>query len=236
MTALLAPDVQHVVGDLEGDAELAAVAVEGRHGGLRGAGVRGTQAAAHRGQLGGLPLDDREVRRLVQVEVAAVVDLLHLPLADLVGRVADPSAGAGGVERGRQVEGVGEEVVAQQDGGLVAPLGVDRGGVPADHRLVEDVVVHQGRGVDHLDDRREHAVRRRQAPAGAAREQHQGRPQSLPLEVGAVVDQVLHERETAAQLLLEDPLGIGQLAPAIGAYRSDSDQAALPLGGSRHCS
>ena len=89
--------------------------------------------------------------------------LLHLALADEVGRAADPAAGERRFERGGQVEGVGEEVVAQQDGRLVAPLGVDRRGVAADHGLVEDVVVDERGRVDHLDDRRQHRVRRGQA-------------------------------------------------------------------------
>ena len=49
----------------------------------------GPQAAADGGQLGGLAPDDREVGVLVEVEVAPVVDLLHLPFADQVGRAAD---------------------------------------------------------------------------------------------------------------------------------------------------
>ena len=85
--------------------------------------------------------------------------------------MADPAAGQGRLQRGGQVEGVGEQVVAHQDGRLVAPLGVDRRGVAADHRLVEDVVVDERRGVDHLDDRRQDRVvgpdrRRRPWPSG----------------------------------------------------------------------
>ena len=87
-----------------------------------------------------------------------MVDLLHLPFADLVGRVADPAAGPGRFERGRQVEGMGKEIVAQQHRRLVAPLGVDGGGMPPDHRLIENVVVHERRRVDHLDDRRQNGM------------------------------------------------------------------------------
>ena len=61
------------------------------------------------------------------------------------------------------MEGVREQVVAQQHGRLIPPLGIDRGRMPADQRLVEDIVMNEGRGVDHLDDRREHRVRRAQA-------------------------------------------------------------------------
>ncbi len=166
---LLAPDIEHVVGDLESDAQVAAIAIECRDGRLGRAGVGGTQAARDGGQFGRLALDDREVVAFVEVEVAAMVDLLHFPLADLVGRVADPAAGAGRVERGGQVEGVGEEIVAQQDGRLVAPLGIDGGGMPPDHGLIEHVVMHERGRVDHLHDGRQHGVglgERAARPAG----------------------------------------------------------------------
>ena len=69
----------------------------------------------------------------------------------------------------------------------------------------------QRRRVDHLDDGRQHRVRGPIAAAGLAGQEHQRRPQPLAAEVGAVVDQVLDEREPAAQLGREDPLGLGQL-------------------------
>ena len=49
------------------------------------------------------------------------------------------------------------------------------------------------------------------AAAGLAGQQHEGRAEPLAAEVGAVVDEVLHEREPAPQLGLEDPLGLGQV-------------------------
>ncbi len=82
-----------------------------------------------------------------------MVNLLHLALADFVGGVADPATGLSRLERGGQVEGVGEEVIAQQYGRLVTPLGIDRRGMATDHGLVEDIVVNESRRVDHLDDR-----------------------------------------------------------------------------------
>ena len=109
------------------------------------------------------------------------------------------------------MEGVGEEVVAQQDGGLVAPLGVDRGGVAADQCLVEDVVVDERGRVDHLDDRRQDRVRGGERAARLAGKQQKRRPQPLAAEVGGVIDELLHEREPAPQLGREDPLGLGQL-------------------------
>ena len=157
-----------------------------------------------------------------------MVDLLHFALADLVGRVADPAAGPCRVERRGQVEGVGEEIVTEQDRRLVAPLGVDGGGMAADHGLIEDVVVHERRRVDHLDDGRQNGMCIRQTdrtPCPKSRTRA-GRSR-FPSKVGAVVDQLLHERESAAQLVLKDPLGLGQLRRD-GAYRSTTDCAGFP--------
>ena len=94
------------------------------------------------------------------------------------------------------MEGVGEQVIAQQDGRLVPPLGVDRRGVAADERLVEDVVVDQRRRVDHLDHRGQDRMGGSIAAAGLAGQEDEGRAEPFPLEVGAVVDQVLDERRT----------------------------------------
>ncbi len=87
-----------------------------------------------------------------------MMHLLHLTLAHPVGRRADPAAGKRRFQRRREMKRMREEIVAQEHGRLVAPLGVDRRCMPADHRFVEHVVVHERGGVNHLDHRREHGV------------------------------------------------------------------------------
>ena len=109
------------------------------------------------------------------------------------------------------MKGVGEEVVAQQDGGLVAPLGVDRGGMAPDHGLVEDVVVDERGRVNHLDDRRQDRMRGDERAARLAGKQQQRRPQPLAAEVRGVIDELLDEGEPAPQLGREDPLGLLEL-------------------------
>lgn len=207
----VSPEVEDVVGDLEGDAEVTAEGVEMVGGGRIGPGVVGAEAAGDGGQFGGFAFDDGEIGGLVEVEVASVVDLLEFPLADAVGGGADPAAGEGGFERGGEVEGVGEEVVAEEDGGLVSPLGVDGGRVPADDGLVEDVVMHEGGRVDHLDDGGEDGVGWPDAAAGPGREEDEGRSKLLATESGGVVDQLGDEIEPAAQLVSEDGLGLGEV-------------------------
>ena len=55
---------------------------------------------------------------------------------------------------GEQPGADAEHVHAGLDGGRLAPLGVDRDLPPPGLRVIDDVVVKQGAGVDHLTDAR----------------------------------------------------------------------------------
>ena len=116
----VADEVEDVVLDLEGDAEGSAEALEVRSDFGGGAGEFGAEEAAGGAEGGGLPGDDVEVGFFVEVEVVAVLDLEEFAFAEGVGGVADEAAGALGVEGGAEVVGVGDEEVAEEDGGLVA--------------------------------------------------------------------------------------------------------------------
>ena len=92
---------------------------------------------------------------------------------------------------------MGKQIVAHQDGRLVAPLGIHGRGVAADHRLVEDVVVDQRRRVDHLDDRREdRVVGLDLGPEALAVRKHEGRGGAvLPWKSAQWSTRMLDERE-----------------------------------------
>src|ERR1035441_5487055 len=100
---LFTPDIQHVVGDLECDAQVATVSIERRDGRLGSSSVPRTQPARDGGQCGRFSLDDRKVIVFIEVQVPAMVNLLHLTLANLVRRLTDPAAGAGFFERSREM-------------------------------------------------------------------------------------------------------------------------------------
>jgi hypothetical protein len=89
-------------------------------------------------------------------EVFAVVELEEFASAHGHACGADISAceacGFGVFDLGAEVEGGGEEVVAENDGGFVAVEVVDGGAAAADVGLVEDVVVDEGGHVDHFAD------------------------------------------------------------------------------------
>src|SRR5262249_37072050 len=139
---------------------------------------------------------------------------------DAVGRLADQPAGLR-VNGAGQVEGVGEQVVAQQDARLVAPAGVDGADVAADGGVVQNVVVHQGGGVDHLDDRPEGGVCGRDRPAGTGGQQQQGGAQALAAVVGQVGHQGRHARAAVLQGPGQDALDLFQVV------RDGGEQAGL---------
>ena len=74
--------------------------------------------------------------------------------------------------------------------------------------FVEDVIVNQGRGMDHFHDRREYGMLPREPTASLGRQKYQGRTEPLPAKVGTMLHQLLHERKPTAKLFLKDPFGL----------------------------
>ena len=134
------------------------------------------------------------------------------------------------------MEGVCEQVVAQEDGGFIAPLGVHGGGVPADNGLIEDVVVDEGGRVDHLDDGGQDGVGTCEVSAGAAGQEHEGRSETFAVEVGAMLDELLNERVSAMELVGEDLFGLVELGGdgGIGLSQGAPGVLGLPQHGNAH--
>src|SRR5262249_30493899 len=128
---LEAYQVQQVVGDLERDAQAAAELGETLDDFAVSPSVKCAEPAATRGELRGLAIDDVEVILFREGEVAAFGDLVQLALADAVGGSTDEGAGPG-VDAAREMEGVREEHVAEQDARLISPTRVDRADMAAE--------------------------------------------------------------------------------------------------------
>jgi hypothetical protein len=79
-----------------------------------------------------------------------VGELEELAGAEGHAGLADEEGGLLGAEGGAEAVGGGEDVITEDDGGLVAVEAVDGGALAADVGLVEDVVVDEGGHVDHL--------------------------------------------------------------------------------------
>ena len=120
-------------------------------------------------------------------------------------RIATEPCSQGHLHRG------GVEPVAEQDGEVVAPQLVD--GLPsaAQRRVVDDVVVDQGRGVDQLDHRGVGDLLLAVALEHAGAEQQQGRAHALAAAVEDVLAGFLDERHVGGQAFAEQPVGRGQL-------------------------
>ena len=175
------------------------------------AGVVGAELAAAGAELGGFGFDDREVVVFGKVHVAAGDGLAELAVADDVGRAADEAAGERALERAGEVEGVGEEEVAQEDAGFVVPAGVDGIDVAADGGFVEDVVVDERGGVDHFDDRGERDVVVAECADRLAGQQQQGRAEAFAGQPNAVANDGVGLGVVAVELFLEAGVDAAEL-------------------------
>ena len=154
-------EVEDVIDDLEGEAEVAAVLAHAEFdaGGrvsveFLGFGALAEGRAELHGDLeeaGGLAINEVEVLLLVD-EVAELLDLEQLALDHLLGErdeeIEDVEVSF--FERGG--EGLHVEPVAGEDALGVAPGGVGGGAAATNVGLVDDVVVNEGGGVEHFND------------------------------------------------------------------------------------
>ena len=106
-------------------------------------------AARRREQRGGLALDRRGVVLLRAVDVEEVLQLEHLPAAQLADGGGEERRDVG-AERRRERRRAGEEEVAGEDRDDVAPPGVDARHAAAGLGLVDHVVVVERSEVHEL--------------------------------------------------------------------------------------
>ena len=116
-------------------------------------------------------------------------ELIELPFDHAQRDVAEQPDELERVLRERQRHRLDVEVVAEQDGDVVAPARVRRQPAAPHVGVVDDVVVHQRRGVDELDDRRvEHGAIAGVAAEARGHQQH-GRAHAL---AAALLDVAAH--------------------------------------------
>ena len=116
---------------------------------------------------------------LGQIGVACVHELQHFPFGDDVGRIGQDLQHAHPTLADHHLKCARIQEVADQHRRRVAELGVGRG-VTAPHvGFVDDIVVQQRGGVDHLDDRGENVMVGPSVPGRTCGQQQQGRAQPL---------------------------------------------------------
>jgi hypothetical protein len=141
---LLGGIVQHVVDELEGDAEVEAVAVEGLLLHLRALGDDGADAAGGREEGRGLAADDVEIGLLGGIGVVAGDELQHLALGDHRRGAGEDLQHPERPVGDHELEGPAEQEIAHQHAGLVAPQRIGGGKPAAQVALVHHIVVEQG--------------------------------------------------------------------------------------------
>ena len=203
--------VEHVIHQLVGRAEVAAVGGE-RAARLRGhVREHGRDLRAGFEQLRGLAVDDLEVALLGGVRVARVHQLQHLALGDDVGGLRHDLHHRLPPEGGHHLEGARVDEITDQHARLVAehPVG---GIAPAAQRgAVDDVIVQQRRGVDELDERRGLDVRLPLRLAGAGGEHDQHRAQALAAAGDDVLGDLVDERHGTLQARADDRIDRAQV-------------------------
>ena len=127
-----------------------------------------------------------------------------------------------------QLEGAGEEEVANEDGGLVAEDGVGAGETAAEEAFIDDVVMQEGGGVDEFDAGGERDMANALVAAHACGCEGQERAEALSTGGDDVGGELWDEGDGAVHLLHDCLIGCGE----IGADEVDERcerVAALPL-------
>ena len=144
-------EVEDIVDNLEGHAEIASVLAEALFLGCGGAAENAASPHADGEQAGGFAIDQVEI--LVQRDWPT--ELLHLEqfaLDHLLGEFGEHVEDAEIALLHGDAEGLHIEPVAGEDTHGVAPLGVGGGTAAAGLGVVDDIVVDERGGVDDLDD------------------------------------------------------------------------------------
>ena len=206
----VAGDVDHVVGQLPGHADLLAGHRDPRHHLGRSTGEHGAELPGGGDQRSGLLGDD------VHVVIERVLagprpdGLGQLPLdqpAERLGLDPDRVRAEVGQDTGR----LREQEVTGQDGDRVAPPGVDRGTAAADLGLVHDVVVEQRGQVGQLDSHRRLDDPRVPGVAELRGQQHQQGPEPLAARRDGMPGSLGEELVIGMRRLHERRLDPGQI-------------------------
>ena len=179
----------------------------------------------------GLALDHLEVAVLGGGEVVLRGQLQHLALGD--GRRGARQHGQH-LERAvlhHELEGAGEQEVADQDRGLVAEHRVGRGEAAAELALVHHVVVQQGGGVDELDAGSEVGVARAGVAAQPGGGERQQRAQPLAAGGDDVRGKLRDERDGAVHARHDRPVADREIALDQG---GENVQSVLVAAGGGH--
>ena len=143
-------EVEDVIAHLEAESHEVCEALQALYGGGIGTAEEGAGIGAGLEEDGGLLGDDLVVGLLAEDGAVGVVELLDLAVGEHLaeaGHAIDDLEAVGQSDLG---EGLGGDEIAHEDSGLVVEERV-HGALPAPHgALIDDVVVDEAGGVEHL--------------------------------------------------------------------------------------
>ena len=112
-----------------------------------------------------------------------LADLLQFAFAEPIRCFTDDPACLSVAQGAGQVKSVREEKIAEQNARLIAPQCVDGGDMAAHGGTVQNIVMHQSRGVNHLDDGGQKMMGRRYLAARLCRQQQESGAETFALVV-----------------------------------------------------
>ena len=196
--------IDDVVDQLEGDAEVAAIAFERQLSIFARFGDHRSDPAGSGEQRRGLGGDDVEIMIFAGVDLALGGQLLDLALGNHGGGVAEDFQHLQAAVFDHQLERAAEQEIADQDARRIAPDEVGGALAAAHARAVDDVVVKQGRGVDELDRRGELVMARSRVAEQARRRECQHRPHALAAAGDQMAGKLGDQRDLALHPLEDD--------------------------------
>jgi hypothetical protein len=172
-----------------------------------------------REQRRGLGADDLQIGFLAGCRVVGGHELQHFALGDHGGRLGQDLEHLQRPVGDHQLEGAGEQEVADQHRGLVAPQRIGAVAAAAQHRLVDHVVMQQGRGMDEFDagGQRDVTVALEAAELGRGEGEH--RPQALAAGRDEVSGELRDERDRALHVVDDDLVDPPQVVEDQVVYR-----------------
>ena len=172
--------VQRIVHQLERDAQVHAEFGQRCRLGVGSVGHHGSDLACGGEQRGGLSADHVQIARLGCGQIVLGDELQDFALGDGRGGAREDGENLQRAILHHELEGSGEQEIADQDRGLIAEHRVRRCQPAAKQALVDHVVVQQRGGMDELDAGGELDVALASVAAQSCARERQQRAQPLP--------------------------------------------------------
>ncbi len=157
-------------------------------------------------QPGGFAANHVDVAFLAGVGIVSIHELQHFALGDGIRRIGNDLHDRHAVEQHHHLKGARVQEISDENAGRIAEYFVGRLAASAQRGAVDHVIVQQSGGMDELDDGGRIDMLFALVPAGASRQKHQKRTQTLAAGVDDIGGHLVDERDLAVQTKLDDPV------------------------------